>query len=927
MFSKSGVDRVSRMGSRLQRRPGKSARGVKGNTLVLVSAITIGLLIAIVLFALNYGRLLGGSTEHLTAIEAASLAAAQDLSRVVINDDYYGYISLSDYPPIGLGTKAADKEPLPVLSINTVLATARLDMIIAQNVKDQTGDSTVFTLAKADVAKARAAANSLNATLASVLNGGTAKDLDGNTVDPLAHAQKVYQSNLTKLTGGDVVVNSFKLSLGYLENGSTTLTDLPKPDNQAQVSPDQQLDGHYKAFVSVPACGEDFYFAGIARQPSLVDARQFRDPDSKRACSIVKAEADHTITASLSQGDNGEQVSHPVHSIACAQPSGNTDMSPPGVLTLGFPNGLVPGINSIKDIFSNGDLNTNTSKVFTAQGGDWPSTFPGDPSTSLLAPGNIPGISNPPSVTQTFGTGFFHWLRAARTRPKISAIDSMLTQNFSAIPDDGSQVYCAQVFPFCPPAFAKKPDNQGNTAGGNDFAVMAPTSQADRDAAWLAGGADAKSSYWSVAANLDVSHVAPPNSPALELADDGSLRSGGKDITLADVQAFQNALSASNTAALATLAAANKAASVATTLTETTNATNAITNAALVASRSHDMVNNEQWLTGKGIQVLPDGRFKVNGDIVTSHPMPSDVASILGGTANSGDINNTSWTADPASFDFYKGKTAPNDKDKQDEQITAEAGKYLFLYEFDATGQVVSTNLCTLPFQYVPVSHNQIYTVSYDAIKTQSGKAPLPLTWAATMRDETATIGLNHGGIHAGQPMLGDPADWCRVDTFFNTVNGKGSKKSFKKDDNKARSKAKGDYLGIDSPVKGWSGHGNGWAYGKWKSKKGGALTQQPRAAFFCGGLSCDFQIRSPMAILPAPSGAAVVPPGGLVGGPSLGPAFANIGGVNLRIPNTFNYTIGPGAKSSDDTGAAQSPGPDTQTSTKVQAPVPNSLI
>ena len=60
-------------------------------------------------------------TRTESVIDAAGLVAADDLSRLIINDPNFGYVSLSNYPPIGIATCAADGEPLPVVGINTLV--------------------------------------------------------------------------------------------------------------------------------------------------------------------------------------------------------------------------------------------------------------------------------------------------------------------------------------------------------------------------------------------------------------------------------------------------------------------------------------------------------------------------------------------------------------------------------------------------------------------------------------------------------------------------------------------------------------------------------------------------------------------------------------------------------------------------------------
>ena len=71
-------------------------RRQRGNMIALVGAICGGLLLALLLFALAYTRLLGGNQEQKTAIEAASLAAAKDIGRIVLKNDHFGWIGLSD---------------------------------------------------------------------------------------------------------------------------------------------------------------------------------------------------------------------------------------------------------------------------------------------------------------------------------------------------------------------------------------------------------------------------------------------------------------------------------------------------------------------------------------------------------------------------------------------------------------------------------------------------------------------------------------------------------------------------------------------------------------------------------------------------------------------------------------------------------------
>ena len=54
----------------------RKLRGQRGNMIILVLAILMGILMLLLAFSLSYVRMLGSNSEQKTAIEAAALAAA-----------------------------------------------------------------------------------------------------------------------------------------------------------------------------------------------------------------------------------------------------------------------------------------------------------------------------------------------------------------------------------------------------------------------------------------------------------------------------------------------------------------------------------------------------------------------------------------------------------------------------------------------------------------------------------------------------------------------------------------------------------------------------------------------------------------------------------------------------------------------------------
>src|SRR5579885_854838 len=125
------------MDRRIQRRWPLN-RDRRGNMLVVVTAACF-IIIVLLLLAVSYVRFTGTRLEQRTAIESAAIAAAKDLSRICINTPECGWVSLSDYAPNGSATQAPDGFDLPVRSINTLIGTARLDLIIAHQLNAPNG--------------------------------------------------------------------------------------------------------------------------------------------------------------------------------------------------------------------------------------------------------------------------------------------------------------------------------------------------------------------------------------------------------------------------------------------------------------------------------------------------------------------------------------------------------------------------------------------------------------------------------------------------------------------------------------------------------------------------------------------------------------------------------------------------------------------
>jgi len=386
--------------------------------LVFGTAITIAIVAILAFFSLSYVRLLGSSSEQRTAIEAAALAAARDLSMIAVNTDECGWVSLSDSAPVGSITVAPDQFYVPVRGINTILGTLRLDLIIATELNDP----VLQEIIKIDLAKAKTAQNILAVELTkSLVAGYKAKGLDGKDIDVYGDAQTAYTTNQIRMTGAsNYVANSLKLTLGGINNGGVTNTPIPNPVAKADVAANQQQNNFYLSYTDIPTNGESFVFAGIGDSIKLIDPKQWLATVPSlpyQVASVVKAEADQHV--SDTQNPNGYNI----HAIACAQPANVSDPKPaPGALTFSFPDGMPPEMIGPGTMLTNAEINSNGNCSFqTSVNGDYPLGKPVTRIDDMSWP--YPSDANSGNV---FRKALTDWWRRAGTKLNVASATAML---------------------------------------------------------------------------------------------------------------------------------------------------------------------------------------------------------------------------------------------------------------------------------------------------------------------------------------------------------------------------------------------------------------------------------------------------------------------------------------------------------------------
>jgi hypothetical protein len=483
----------------------KSARSNCGNTLVLV-VITIFALLVVAYLAINFAQLVGTHKEAQTAIDAASLAAAKDMSHIVIDDKdgcHFGIVGLVDDLP-------RKKDNRPVIGINTLMATVRLDAIIANKL----GSSTMLVLAADDLQRAQADCLTLRKKIVRAFNDMTFSDKDGNTISIIDDANRTYDENQVKLGGGKRKGNILLSAGWYQSPQGTTNIPVPAPQNIGQVGASTSVASGsttvYRPMVDVPvlfsANGSQgtfhFQFLPIGNEISLVSGQACEFPDPSGVDNwpgylppyLVRAEVDQEVIAAANlQKEEKDKLetrrpTSTLHNAAVAACGGPIRAFNTGTLQLAMPGGPPPkgqgpDCTSVRTIMNSTQIkltavppeinSQNKTLVPATQLGTASSYTPTWNKQSLGAwliakGGAVPANSKAtlePSSYRTRGTDdpsvvlaycVYDWLHSLYLRPNAEAVVNGLSAdlNLYAGSTQTSSAIFEQGNPFIPAAYA-----------------------------------------------------------------------------------------------------------------------------------------------------------------------------------------------------------------------------------------------------------------------------------------------------------------------------------------------------------------------------------------------------------------------------------------------------------------------------------------
>ncbi len=419
----------------------KNYRLNSGNILILSLSLAIGLLIVIGVFMVNYNRFQGTVQMQTSAIEAAALTTAGDISKIVYNDPYFGYVALSDHPPIAPSTStsmfASDGYPLPVQSINVIIGTIALDSQIINNMSSSVNNQTLAymnQLVNTDYNNLQNTVTKLTSLLQSAVSGSICTDWYGNSVNILKDAQTAYNNNLGNgmTQGGISHPAHLNIQLGYLNK--TISTNIPTPNNYYNYISSGNFSYCYMANQSYNINGMNLVFSAIGNNVELVNVKDFSNSPIVSSQTIVptivkvSASQQINITSTNSTVGNNSNLTQTIYQEACAIPYNQLDPRPnPGGITFRMPQGILP--NNFSPITLMNNNLTPTSSIGTGGNGGIPgSNFPngGDylPTGSVSLSGStnsLVSVNNPKSVSQAVALGIYDWLRNAGVKPILNS--------------------------------------------------------------------------------------------------------------------------------------------------------------------------------------------------------------------------------------------------------------------------------------------------------------------------------------------------------------------------------------------------------------------------------------------------------------------------------------------------------------------------
>jgi hypothetical protein len=390
--------------------------------------VTLCLGIPLGLCAWHFIWMLQEQIRIQSAVDAAALAVVDDLNRITVNDENFGFVALTNMPPIGKATLSESGVPSPVIGYNTLVGTVRLDNLIA----DEVNDETFTALARSDADKLATVVKELNSALAISIDSTSTrqnpKDWNGLPVDAHRDALNCIASNM-HIEAESIEPSKLIITLGSMRKATGTGVNIPTPAKLAQIPGNYAGQKFYSPFVDYPVAHKHFMFASCGISSTLCPVSEFRNATAQQVASIARLDLSITVREpDVIASVISKLGINPVATFfvsSCAKPGFVSDLAPPGVLTVQFANGQVGGLGRLRDVLIGAQLKSTPADTYTAQSGNYP-----DDASSQLVRNMENQETGLYSASGALSAAIFDWLRNQHCRPGILTVNELLDYRF-----------------------------------------------------------------------------------------------------------------------------------------------------------------------------------------------------------------------------------------------------------------------------------------------------------------------------------------------------------------------------------------------------------------------------------------------------------------------------------------------------------------
>jgi hypothetical protein len=355
--------------------------------LVLLSGLTISL------YAVFVHQFTKRGTEE-DAVQKAALLAVSMIESTRVEDQVFGSVGLCDLP-------ADSAKSSPVVSLNSVYATLRLDHEIAQRLELPYVDQLVA----ADIERVHQIESRLRRELitTSLNRPGPADDYGKRSL------YGSVNDLIDRLLGKGRLIE-LKITLGSTSRIQyDSGVKAPARANASYVT-----SGHYRADLDVPLNeGEKARFYQLAPSARLCSERSFHAYTGDVTPSMVLIEATFAGT-----DKNTHEIVHR-QLTACAIAGGEQIAPQETVFMVSFPNGNPPGLGCLQNLL----------RYPGQQGGAWKhvSGRCDSPQWQLTSDSNANnnGTIGAMALDAAAQRAFYHWLRSQSTNPSVAACERL----------------------------------------------------------------------------------------------------------------------------------------------------------------------------------------------------------------------------------------------------------------------------------------------------------------------------------------------------------------------------------------------------------------------------------------------------------------------------------------------------------------------